>query len=396
MISVDEAWALIAQATPLTDTEIVPLRHASGRVLASDISAKRTQPPRDVSAMDGYAVRFDDLQSGMTEFSLIGEAPAGGEFSGQVAQGEAVRIFTGGIVPDGADHVVIQEDIQADAENLTVIDAQTATHHIRKAGQDFAHGDILARKGQRLSTGDLALIANGNYAEIEVVRRPRVALIASGDELVSAGTDMTDLQIPDSNSVALSAMLESWGCDVIAADITADNKQAFTAAVEAFDRPDIIVPIGGASVGDYDYAKDVFYALGFEPIFEKIAVKPGKPCWFAKSKESLALGLPGNPTSAMVTARLFLKPLVDKLSGEDGGLRTETALLADALQANGPRENFLRGQAVSDENGRLIVSLSSRQDSALTTTFAEANCLVRRAVHADAAAAGSPVSIIRL
>ena len=396
MISVDEAWALISQTPALEDTETIAVRRASGRVLAMDITSKRTQPPRNVSAMDGYAIRFQDLSDGLGNFTLVGEAPAGGEYAGRLEAGQAVRIFTGGIVPDGADHIVIQEDMETVDDKLTVTDPQTDVSHIRKAGQDFARGDVLLTKGRRLSNGDLALIANGNYAEIKVVRRPRVALIASGDELVAPGNEMTDLQIPDSNSPALSAMMESWGCEVIAAVITKDDKRAFTEAVEAFDNPDIIVPIGGASVGDYDYAKEVFYALGFQPEFEKIAVKPGKPCWFAKHGTRIALGLPGNPTSAMVTARLFLKPLIDRLSGCPEAIELQTAILAQDLAANGPRENFLRGIATVTDEGQLSVSLSSRQDSALTTIFAEANCLVRRAAHVDAATAGTTVQLLML
>lgn len=278
MIKTDDAWALIAKATPIQETETIAVAGATGRVPAQDIVAKRTQPPRDVSAMDGYAIRSADLSDGHGNFTLIGEAPAGGRFEGTVKKGQAVRIFTGGIVPDGADHIVIQEDMQTDGDALSTRDRQKKAHHIRKAGQDFKAGDVLFEAGRRLTAADLALIANGNYAEISVTRRPRIALIASGDELVAAGSAMTDLQIPDSNSVALGAMIENWGGEMIASVITPDDKSTFTEAVKAFDRPDIIVPIGGASVGDYDYAKEVFYALGFQPVFEKIAVKPGKPC----------------------------------------------------------------------------------------------------------------------
>ena len=397
MISADQAWAMIADTPPLRDTETVALTQAASRILAADIIAKRTQPPRDVSAMDGYAVRQADMSDGLGAFTLIGEAPAGGQFTGTLNAGEAVRIFTGGIVPEGADHIVIQEDMAADGGQLTITDTQAEARHIRKAGQDFAAGDILLHKGKRLSTADLALIANGNYAEIEVFRRPRIALIASGDELVTAGSEMTDLQIPDSNSIALGAMVESWGGELIAATITIDDKVRFTKTVQAFERPDVIVPIGGASVGDYDYAKEVFYGLGFKPLFEKIAVKPGKPCWFARGESTFALGLPGNPTSAMVTARLFLKPLIERLSNmQNTQMDWQTAILSETISGNGPRESFLRATFGHADDGTLRVKVSNHQDSALTTVFAEANCLLRRPPNADPADIGDVVSILPL
>ncbi len=397
MINADDAWALIADTPPLGDTETIAVAQAASRVLATDIIAKRTQPPRDVSAMDGYAVRQADMNDGLGTFTLIGEAPAGGRFEGTLKAGESVRIFTGGTMPDGADHIVIQEDMQSDGPRLTITDTQKEARHIRKAGQDFAIGDVLLRKGKRLSAADLALIANGNHAAIEVFRRPRIALIASGNELAEAGSAMTDEQIPDSNSIALGAMVESWGGELIAATITIDDKARFTEAVQAFERPDIIVPIGGASVGDYDYAKEVFYGLGFQPIFEKIAVKPGKPCWFAKSDSAIALGLPGNPASAMVTARLFLKPLIERLSStQNSKMNWQTAILSQPLNGNGPRESFLRGTLRHADDGTLRVSVSNRQDSSLTTVFAEADCLLRRAPNAEPAEAGDVASILPL
>lgn len=396
MISVDEAWAILAQSTALTDVETCALDRAVGRILAAPLKAKRTQPPRDMSAMDGYAVRFQDIADGTDVFAVIGEAPAGGAFEGVIGSGQAVRIFTGGVVPDGGDHVIIQEDVARDGDTISLTDAQEVARNIRKAGQDFFSGDILLPAGHRITLNDIGLIANGNHAELQVLRRPRVALIASGDELVPPGSDVNDTQIPNSNSFALAALLESWGVEIAANLLIEDNEAVFTQAIKNLPPVDIIVPIGGASVGDYDYAKPVFYGLGFQPQFEKIAVKPGKPCWFAKSDTALVLGLPGNPSSAMVTAHLFLHPLIERLSGVTILPRWQQGVLTHDLAANGNRENYLRGQCHIDDNGVLGVSTATKQDSSLTSTYAAATCLVRQKPNAAAQSAGDIVTILPL
>ena len=402
MISVDDAWAAIGAVAPLHQTEAVNLADAVGRILAAPLMAKRTQPPRNVSAMDGYAVRAADIDKGTSSFSVVGEAQAGGEFTDTLGAGEAVRIFTGAIVPNGADHIIIQEDVTraANSDTITLTAAQVTARHIRAAGQDFAKGDILLPQGRMLSPADLALAANGNHAALDVFTRPRIAFIASGDEIVPAGNADTDRQIPDSISAALAALVAQWGGICVASTITPDDKNAFTAAIKALPACDIIVPIGGASVGDYDYAKEVFYALGFAPVFEKIAVKPGKPCWFAtaasdKGDNNLVLGLPGNPSSALVTATLFLRPLIARLSGFDMPDMWAEAVLTADLSANGNRENYLRGRYVLTQ-GRVDVAISARQDSALTGVFADANCLVKRAANAPAQKAGDKVTILPL
>ena len=395
MISVDEAWAAINAIEPLHRTETIKLAEAAGRVLAAPLIATRTQPPRNLSAMDGYAVRVADIDNGTTSFLVIGEAQAGGEFESPLNEAEAVRIFTGAIVPEGADHIIIQEDIARTDDTISLTAAQGAARHIRLAGQDFSKGDKLLPQGRVLSPADLALAAAGNHATLNVFTRPRIAFIASGDEIMPAGKAATDRQIPDSISAALAAMVSQWGGLCVASTITADDKDAFTAAIKALPDCDIIVPIGGASVGDYDYAKDVFYALGFAPVFEKIAVKPGKPCWFAKGENNLVLGLPGNPSSAMVTATLFLRPLIAQLSGFEMQMTWSEAVLTAPLNANGSRENYLRGIYALTE-GRVEVAISARQDSALTTVFANANCLVKRPANAPAQEAGDKVTILPL
>ena len=395
MISVDAAWTALAETPPLNDTESIPLGEAAGRVLAASIIAKRTQPPRDMSAMDGYAVAFEDIENGQTRFTVIGEAPAGGRFDRAIESGEAVRIFTGGVVPDGADHVVIQEDTARSGNQFTLTDEQAAPRHIRKAGQDFFTGDVLVAAGHKIGLNDLGLIANGNHASVEVMRRPRIAFIASGDELVAPGREMTNMQIPNSNSVALAALVQSWGAETVAMELVKDDKDAFTDTIKNLPPVDIIVPIGGASVGDYDYAKDVFYALGFTPVFEKIAVKPGKPCWFAKG-EALVLGLPGNPSSAMVTAILFLKPLIGRLLGLPESHEWIHGRLAHDLSANGARETFLRGTFHIEADGMVQVSTMAQQDSGMTSTFAAASCLVRRLPDSPALAQGELVQLLRI
>jgi molybdopterin molybdotransferase len=403
MISVTEAWATIDAATPLGRVEDVPLADAARRVLAAPLIAARTQPPRALSAMDGYAVRAADIANKITAFSVVGEAPAGGLFEGTIGEAQAVRIFTGAIVPAGADHIIIQEDTESaidgdgdgDGDIIRLTAAQTDAHHIRQAGQDFAQGDELLPAGRILSPADLALAANGNHATLSVLVRPRIALIASGDEIVPAGQAANDTQIPDSLSAALAAMIAQWGGICVANARTPDDKAAFTEAIKALPDCDVIVPIGGASVGDYDYAKHVFYALGFQPLFEKIAVKPGKPCWFAKGGGAHALGLPGNPSSAMVTAVLFLQPLIAQLAGFRAPKIWTQAALTAPLAANGGRENYLRG-TYKLTDGRVEVEVSPRQDSALTTVFANANCLVQRPPHAAALKAGDLVPILTL
>ena len=400
MISVDEAWEALLAIAPLGTVESLAVGDAAGRVLAEALSAKRTQPPGDVSAMDGYAVRFADIQSGHTQFEVIGEAPAGGRFDATVGEAQAVRIFTGGLVPHGCDHVIIQEDVAAetgDTPSIRLTDDQDAPRHIRKKGQDFVAGDVLLPAGHVMSPADLAVAANANHATLTVFARPRIAFVASGDEIVAAGAATEDTHIPDSNSAALAAMVHAWGGACVASIVTPDDVAAFTQAVETLPPADIIVPIGGASVGDYDFAKQVFYDLAYQPVFEKIAVKPGKPCWFAKRDDALVLGLPGNPSSAMVTAHLFLRPLIARLTGHsDAAPRMAAGRVAHDVEANGSRESFLRGHWRIDDTGRVELHLSSRQDSALTTTFAEANCLVRRPANAPALKTGAVVNYLPL
>ena len=396
MISVADAHHILSQVAPLDDTETIALSAAADRILVAPIIAKRTQPPRDVSAMDGYAIDFADIENGTESFAIIGEVAAGSLFDGTLKSGEAVRIFTGASLPDGANHIVIQEDVTRAQDTITLTCRQDAPRHVRKAGQDFCAGDVLLGAGRRLSAADLALVANGNHGTIDVTRRPRIAFVSSGDEIVAAGTADSDTQIPDCNSAALQALVHDWGGECVARIITPDDKPQFTAAVKALPAADIIVPIGGASVGDYDYAKQVFYDLGYQAIFEKIAVKPGKPCWFADNHENLVLGLPGNPSSALVTAHLFLRPLIARLAGLEKTTDMLSGVLSAHLPANGGRENYLRGVWQINDAGQAEVEVAAKQDSALTGTFAAANCLVQCLPDAPERAAGDRVKFIAL
>ena len=400
MISVEEAWAFLAQTEALSGHETVPLCDAAGRVLSSDVAAQRTQPPVHVSAMDGYALRFQDVSQGQTQFDIIGEVPAGNRFDGSLAEGQTVRIFTGAAVPDGADHIVIQEDVTRDGTQMRLTAPQDKPAHIRRAGQDFAGGDILLSAGRVLTAADLALAANGNHADLCVTPRPRIAFIASGDELKPAGQALGEVDIPDSLGAALAALVSQWGGVPVGHALTPDDPAQFAAAVQALPQADIYVPIGGASVGAYDFAKQVFADLGYQMVFSKIAVKPGKPCWFAttasSSASSVALGLPGNPASAMVTAHLFLRPLIAHLAGRSAALPWAHGRLTAALSANGGRENFLRGEFSIDDTGQVQLCASAKQDSALTSVFSAANCLIRRPIEDAARQPGDVVAFLPL
>jgi len=310
-------------------------------------------PPRDASAMDGYAVRLADVRAKASTLRVIGEAPAGSPFKGKVNQGEAVRIFTGGAVPPDADHIVIQENaIRKDNLLTTTTDYETA-RHIRKAGIDFKTGDILINKP------------------------PVVALIANGDELKPPGYEVEKGDIISSNAAGLGALILSWGGNVMDMGIASDSVESILALIKAAKEADIIVPIGGASVGDYDFMRTAFKEAGLNLVFEKIAVRPGKPTWFGTLGNQTVLGLPGNPASATVCAHLFLKILMHRADN----ISTQKAVLTQPLPANGPRETYLRGHLEVSDKGITQVMPFPRQDSSLLTPFARANILLR--LHPD-------------
>lgn len=387
MISVDEAAArLLALAGPLP-AETVPLAHAAGRWLAAPVAARRDQPPFDTSAMDGYAVAGDPAPG--DSLTVIGEAGAGHSFAGSVGPGQAVRIFTGAPVPMGATRVVIQEDVRREGDRITLTDRDRSTN-IRARGQDFPAGATLGPR--RLRPADLALLAAMNIAELPVIRRPTVALIATGDELVMPGEIPGPDQIIASNAFALQAMAQAEGAEARLLPIAPDRPEALAERLALAADADVIVTIGGASVGDHDLVGRVAAEQGLAPAFWKIAMRPGKPLMAGRLGGSVLLGLPGNPVSAIVTGHLFLLPLLRALQGDPAPLpQVLEAELATDLPANGPRAHYMRARLAQ---GR--IAPFERQDSALLTILTEANALLLRPISAPAAKAGDRVPYLPL
>ena len=322
--------------------------------------------------MDGYAVRLDDVQKADAELTIVGHAPAGTPFSGALGPHQAVRIFTGGELPSGADHVVPQELTSATESTVTISKAYERAAHVRAKGVDFVEGTEIIPAGKRLGPAELALAAAANYEKLKVFKRVSVALLSNGDELRPPGAKLTRGQIISSNPFALKPLLESWGADVTNLGIASDNITDIQSRIERAEHSDLIVPIGGASVGDHDHMRRAFANLGYDPVFEKIAVKPGKPTWFSRKNEQRVLGLPGNPASALVCAQLFLPSLLDP----DHQQVFRRAKLASQLPRNGARMRFLRAAASLDDTGTLTVEPATNQDSSLMTPFLSANCLL--------------------
>ncbi len=396
MINVDEAINIILDGASALDAETVSLGALTGRTLAADVVARITQPPFTASAMDGYAVRFGDMAPG-AQLSVVGEAPAGAPYDGAIASGEAVRILTGGVVPLGAEHVIMQEDVTREGDRITINELQKKPRNIRKAGVDFSKGDILARKAARLHDFNGSIFAAANISAVSVTRRPRVAIFSNGDELVEPGATLGPGEIVNSNHIALSAMVKSWGGAPDYLGCAADSQEAIEDFFRRARDADIIIPIGGASVGDYDYVKSAFQGAGGETLFEKIAVRPGKPTWFGKLGNTRIVGLPGNPASAIVTAALFVQPLVRRLAAtQSDAPHFSNAVLTESLPANGARETYLRARGEHRDEGGVHVTPAPDQDSSLLMPFASANVLIRRAVNAPAVVVGGEVEIVRL
>src|SRR5262245_15602799 len=391
LMAVAEALArVLADAKPLA-SQLAPLGEAHGRVLAADLAALRTQPPADVSAMDGYAVRAADVATVPARLKLVGEVAAGHPFEGSVGVGEAARIFTGGVLPPGSDTVVIQENTSREGGNVVVATGAGKGRHVRVAGLDFASGAVLLRQGHRLSDRDLALAAAMNHPRVQVYRRPRLAVLATGDELVMPGATPGIGEIVYSNGYATMALARREGCEILDLGIVPDRLEETAAAVSrAVDLgADVLVTSGGASVGDYDLVQKALANEGLALSFWKVALRPGRPMMHGRLHAMHVLGLPGNPVSAFVCAVLFLVPLIRCLCGRtEVEPVTEPALLGCDLAANDERADYLRATLAPGPGGVVVATPAPVQDSSMLMPLAEADCLLLRPPHAPAAKAG--------
>jgi molybdopterin molybdotransferase len=396
---VAEALArVLAEAEPLP-AEAAPLVDACGRVLAGDVTALRTQPPADVSAMDGYAVRAADVAKAPVRLTLIGEVAAGHPFEGAVGPGEAARIFTGGVLPPGADTIVIQENAVREGDTVVIAESASKGRHVRVRGLDFERGSVLLARGHRLTDRDLALAAAMNHPTVPVHRRAKMAVLATGDELVMPGTTPGFGEIVYSNGYATMALARHEGCEVVDLGIVPDRLPETVAGVRrARDiGADILVTSGGASVGDYDLVQKALAAEGLALSFWKVALRPGRPMMHGRLGAMHVLGLPGNPVSSYVCAVLFLVPLMRRLVGRgDIAPTLDVARLGCDLPANDERADYLRATLATGPDGMSVATPAAEQDSSMLTRLAGADCLLVRQPHAPAARAGEPCTIIKL
>jgi molybdopterin molybdotransferase len=394
MIPVEEALARVLALVQPLPVETVPLRAARGRVLALPAVATLDQPPFDASAMDGYAICATDNRPG-ARLTVIGEAGAGHGFTGALALGQAIRIFTGAPLPAGAGVVVLQEHVTREGDLLILPDTPEKNTNIRAAGQDFRAGDSLPGP-RRLNARDLGLLAAMNVAEVQVHRRPVVAIIATGDELVMPGETPGPDQILCSNSFALAAMAEEAGAEVRLLPIARDSEESLRMVFGLATGADLIVTSGGASVGDHDLVGKVAADLGLERAFWRIAMRPGKPLMAGRMGGAAMLGLPGNPVSAIVCAELFLRPMLAALQGLPAGHQTLTARLAQDLPETGPRTHYMRAKLLPQDTGLPEIAPMGNQDSALLRLMTEADALLIRPLGAGPARAGDLVSYLPL
>jgi molybdopterin molybdotransferase len=393
MIPVSEArLRILARLTP-TGIEIVPLGEAYGRVLAEDIRARLTNPPHDVSAMDGYAVRAADADPRR----VIGATAAGHPFAGSVGPGEAVRLFTGSVMPQGADSVVIQEDITREGDSIVVRGETRLGQHIRRKGQDFVEGDVMVAANARLTPRHVGLIAAANHAWVAVRRRPVVAILATGDEIVLPGDKLSPGCIVSSNSHALVALVRACGGQPLLLPIAGDTIEAIAEAAGGARGADLLITTGGASVGEHDLVASALGSRGMNLDFWKIAMRPGKPLMHGRIGDLPMLGLPGNPVASYLCAVLFVKPAVERLLGLPGAAPTPiSARVASDLPANDRRADHLRCRLIQQEDGTLRAELHGLQDSSMLRALAHSDGLILRAPHAPATPAGSLVEVLRL
>jgi molybdopterin molybdotransferase len=397
LLPVADALAQVLQDVTPTPAERVPIGEAEGRVLAEDLAALRTQPPEDLSAMDGYAVRAEDVAA-PARLRLIGEVAAGRPLTATLRKGEAARIFTGGVLPAGTDTVVIQENTERDGDTVIVTTASAKGRNVRVAGLDFRKGDVRLKAGRRLTGRDVALAAAMNHATLPVHRRPKIAVVATGDELVPPGTEPAPGQIVYSNVFALAAIARREGAEVIDLGILPDRLEETIAGVRrARDAgADVLLTAGGASVGDYDLVQPALAAEGLALSFWKIAMRPGKPMLSGSLGAMRVLGLPGNPVSAYVCSVLFLVPLIRRLSGRsDTAHLTASGVLGCAVKENDERQDYLRA-TLAWRDGAWVATPFPQQDSSMLVPLAAADCLVIRPPFAPTAPAGSPCEFVKL
>jgi molybdopterin molybdotransferase len=397
LLSVAEALERVLEHAAPLPAEEAPLADANGRVLAYPLKSLRTQPPADVSAMDGYAVRSGDVANVPVRLKVIGEVAAGRPFSRAIGRGEAARIFTGGVIPQGADTIVIQEQTKRLGDDVEVEKPSGKGRHIRVQGLDFKAGEVLLAPGHRLTARDLMLAAAMNHPLVPVHRRPKVALFATGDELVPPGVEPAPGQIVSSNTFAIGALAREEGAEVVDLGIVGDQLDATVAAVRSARElnADILVTSGGASVGDYDLVQKAFTAEGMSLSFWRLALRPGRPLMHGRLGAMHVLGVPGNPVSAFVCGFLFLAPLIRRLAGRnDLAPATESAVLGCDLPENDERADYLRSTLKTGPQGPVATPFPI-QDSSMIGPLAKADCLVIREPYEPAAKAGSPCRIVK-
>lgn len=399
LLSVADALARVLARASVLPTQLVPLHLARGRTLSEDLKALRTQPPVAMSAMDGYAVRATDLAEGLPPLKLVGQSAAGLRYGAVLQPGETVRIFTGAPVPEGADTILIQEDALVDGDQIRASAVPLAGRNIRRAGLDFSAGEMLLPAGTRLGAAELALAAAMNHPVLPVARKPLVAIIATGDELMRPGESAGPDQIVASNSFAIAAFVEASGGIALDLGIVADDFAPLEAAIRAARdaKADILITLGGASVGDHDLVKPALAKEGMELGFWRIAMRPGKPLIHGRLGDMAILGLPGNPVSSIVCGALFLMPLIRALSGDKTAHldRSEPAILGVALRANDKRQDYMRAALTLRDDGTPVAVPNIVQDSSMLRVLAQAQCLVIREPNAPAVEAGSACRILR-
>lgn len=397
LIPLEDALKTVEAGIKTLGVEQVSLSQALGRVLASDVAARLTQPPAPVSSMDGYAVRASDVGQIGTTLTLIGQSQAGGPFDGTLGNGQCVRIFTGAQMPQGADAVIIQEDTVVNGAEITFNEVAFPGKFVREKGLDFNEGDILLSRGQILSTRHVALLASMNVPWVKVFRRPRVAILATGDELVMPGEIRRSDQIISSNSLAIASMVTALGGEPISLGIAGDSENALREMIASVDTCDLLVTSGGVSVGEYDLVRQVLGQEGLQIGAYRIAMKPGKPFMFGHIKDRPVMGLPGNPVSAFVTAYVFLRPALRKMMGLSFEQRQkETAICTVDLKENGSRQEFMRARFSVNEAGQFCATPYDQQDSSMLANLANCDGFIIRPVGATALDAGQSVEILKL